>query len=1780
MRVLGTTARSGQQIIPVGVNTILITADQTPNLDVILNGIFNLTDFVTFCQPQLRSCELNYCKTKIDELLTMIKTPEQQKRDYINKKMLYTLKYFKNKLLDGEFSGSYHSMKSEWNNATKIVKKKYNKLRFRMTFDRFYKIYRDIKDLGDDQIIEKLKDYNIRPISGSYLPNDFKQYKPAEAMKIVAEKYPLVVMKSNQKVSGLIKSRDQYLNFINNPPIVKTFTFKSIFEVEEVFRQWFRKSGRQPNDFYLFREEPLVLLKYIKEDAIEFDDLLVTSKYQSIYGRNYQKKLEEDTAKGFLTRDMALGTGRLTYFQNENTPDYILNYNDISMYATGQGVGLGMFFAQFGRFMLDRLTPKKLYLAKYIKLDYTSKLDIYVRTFEYYSYSEYLEEMKVISSFDWDLFYVNTRSSITGRELYSYMTGTHIGTTESFIKNDSVSMHGFSTYNLNVSTTQLIPFTAFKNNRNLLDYFASNKIKDVVSISDDYESKMLGYFLKKLPEHKFTFNTFDNYFCPITAINLQNKEVVPISNDQIIGIYFALGIFRRNDLRINKRELPSFYSEVFNLLGWNVKMNIYTCKDGKKSGRTYYFIGKEGYYAYSADKSKVAKQKFEDAKTKTFYNTKVFSVTLLKGHVFNTNERGSLKFLTDVSEIYDTLEDAPEIHIKMSQDIKMFIEIEQGKISEDKSYLLRHAHTKKNYKGEKVDKHGNVTLNSQEKLKYSDDDVSHYFDYDYETSNSSNKYSIKYDNHRDVDISNNIIEEGKLAHLSNVVPYSNMSIKFNPENGDILNKLFTYNPTPQTNTKCFINWLVDCAIAETTYTKIDDFPTPEQRELRKKEIIQKKKQLYFYIFAHNGSGFDNIILMYDVMRHIDFKTLNNNIHSIINLSKCDVAGRPLSFDFTIILSAKWNFRRVKLSFRDSYRILSTPVKDFGSTFGLDVVKLEYPYAFYQDKYGSEQKEFGKFKNSLEKVETVSEFIQLLCSDKVLQEDFRKHKLSGDLEEQFQSYKLIKIGMEEENTLVSWKSIGIDIDEIDSVDQLLATYKKSDLYTDEFIRTCYNIRTRKYDLITKNVDMIQSLEEYNNVLDEGAGNYYMFDYMKYCEVYNTYDCYNLVKAMVAFKDKIMEMANIKQQVKLFIDGQERIIDVDLAKVREINVFQQRSISGIAWLVAVKTGCLDGVVKLKGQTQEFISCDKRGGKCFVNRKLDSFKSKYYDELMSLVGQDVCDDKLESALCMLLEDSLVVNDFCSMYPAAMCLMGVPMGQPKPIYKGSEIAGLLANHKSFWVRASWTTKHMCDVPESSMKVDGKNSWTNGTFTNQVIDDPKIRYMTETTGELALSDIDFNSDSGYPIGVYFDDCNYNIAGLMKVLYDERTRVRYANPGLGNAIKLILNSIFGRSILKEKPSKNKFIKTSEINDEIAKNRYKMTDNFTQYGDYCEVNYHTKPTDHAIYPQFGVRCLSISKTMLGVQLYAVSNIEEKLKLVNQGYIPPSDPKEICKWTVETSKIVNGQPLIECSSCYNDTDSEYIPTQSLRLIKSFLGNDLGQLHSDFDFKGAINPLCKYYKGNKYGDLPKEMALSAIEAYYCAPKSYGCRVFGIDKNNKFAVMDSVKFKGVFKALTSLDKIKSLYNGNPVRFIDVDGVHFVHSKGNGLAAQQDVMCKEVMPFKLDTSKYYYAEGDTIFNGHYRFDEMPIQKNNFHMKNDRIDYYIYNGETKEFIGNEFSAFRTDYIIPEGYEYRYGELIICRLYKVDEPVEYNIRHQYYEQFKQDKRYITLTTNSIKKTRTI
>ena len=181
---------------------------------------------------------------------------------------------------------------------------------------------------------------------------------------------------------------------------------------------------------------------------------------------------------------------------------------------------------------------------------------------------------------------------------------------------------------------------------------------------------------------------------------------------------------------------------------------------------------------------------------------------------------------------------------------------------------------------------------------------------------------------------------------------------------------------------------------------------------------------------------------------------------------------------------------------------------------------------------------------------------------------------------------------------------------------------------------------------------------------------------------------------------------------------------------------------------------------------------------------------------------------------------------------------------------------------------------------------------------------------------------------------------------------------------------------------------------------------------------------------------------------------------------------------------------------------------------------------------------------------MKLSAIEAYYCSPKSYSCKVFGIkivDGVKRYGIMEHTRLKGVYKGSPCFEDLKKLYYGNPLKYISKSDCRFIHSRGNGLGQVTDYHVKEIMPTKINTNEYYYAEGDTILDGHYRFDEMPIIKQNYlgYATSNKVKYSCYtpSGEL-EFRGNDWLSIAKNIANLDFTKGRlcYGEYIKCGFY--------------------------------------
>lgn len=1674
-----------------------------------------------------------------------------------------------------------------------------------------------------DDFIEMLTE-EIRPLTKGIVASGcnkkwYARLGFTDAVKKVKETFnkglQTTVKVTKAAINRCIVDKDFYKKYINNAKIVP-FKVKNIEELKQLYIDYFRFSGRKDTKFFLFDVEPVLL----NPDAVMEPEnpIVASNRIKTVYKRLFRahkKQIETDIKDGKLEKTML--NKNIIYKPTIKSDVWVVNaYKSNGLeqsVSTGMGIGLGQFYRRFAEYISTHIGRDVIIKFLTFSDDKNSNINVRPKLNE-----KEIVKHKNVKDFYQMIFLIIMRELDTenkgkayevyqkqkygvaaqiGKEIWSYMTGEYLGISE--VLADDVGGHGFSQYADRVAFTFVIPLTNkfFKQGTNRLNrFFSANELnKNYSADTKNGPTKLYGYFLKQLPldAAKYYFNDEDNYNCPVTALTRQ-CDIIAVNKDEIMRIYLELGMFNRNDIRVSSEELPEFYSKIANYLKKNFVVriyNIYKKNDLVKTHDTkYYFVGEKGYYAYE-NRLKCGKPmtNLNKAKTEIYINKtkkykgvdswEPFTVALCEGHVFNTNVNGSLSYLKRACEHYDTLADAPEIHNKMIDDIAEFLEKEDKLVETNPSYLLKNMTKREEYelypteytKQELVEL---ATKLSQDKVKKAIErkaihpDVQKYkrkeqtenFMADFETVASSNITSehdrVKFKS-RNYDVSDTDFECTGTEDLSTVVPYSNCVLRFTYTDKDdivepvILDSLFTFDTEIASNTKLMLEWIV----------KICDQKVVKMKRDKRGVPIKSTGDVYSFIYFHNFASFDGPILMYDAMRHIDLLSIHPNVAEVFYPKKIEVSGKAISFDLTFKMKSG---KKICLSFRDSYKIISTPVSALGSTFKIPVSKLKYPYGYYQYKF--ERK--GDFKKYTPKL-TVD---QIEDDDDMLG-DFENYVEENDLHhidyyEQMLSYIAVKDGGRCNETQIRWKDIGIDYNDLEEIangnvirwktctkdfsyDKEIENQSKR-MFTDEFIIQMAKIACGRASEVT---ECVKQVEELNN---SSTGKVVMFDYLEFCRIYNWYDCYNVVEAMCKFQQHLYTISKIDQDVQL-TNGE--VVHINMKDVRKVNIFQHRTISSIAFNIGLRSGVMDGVAKLIGNTARFVN-RKWGGKVFVNHIRDMFYSKHKDELDTYIDQMVTEANAEIVSKLLSSDygSQIDLDINSFYPHGISIMKTPTGKPYNVFyrKGEnihlKIQKMLDQGLPFWVCCSYTSKYIYDMPENCCKVDGKNVWRNGKFTDTIIDDVKMRYLIEI-GEVDLVEFKFKTSETFPVGVAFKTWNRKASAVMSILYDYRLANK-ANVGLATVVKAILNNIYGSSIRRENITRGKYIPTSTFNNYMNRNKHKTSGEVVSCGNYYEIKEYTTPCEYAIYPQFGSRVLSTSKTISGKYAWILSAVDGKLAEIrsNPDFKQPTELKKIVEWTLKHSKkwMSTDSYHIESYVSSHDTDSFNIPVQCLELMKPYISKKMGDLESDYDFK-KYSSVPEMVKDPSW--LIKNMQKSAVECYYCMPKTYTCKVMMTEKrgdNYYYVYRDHTRAKGVPKSCNpSFEDIKSLYFGNPIKFYttikgDSTLLSFMHCKGLGLGQKRATTVKEIMPYNLNYDKYYYAKGNVI-EGHYKYGEKPIRLISDSKADNKIEtqYYIYDnqGVLEPFEGDYLDLISTsDKII------RVGSDIKCGVYDNDEPV--------------------------------
>jgi hypothetical protein len=265
--------------------------------------------------------------------------------------------------------------------------------------------------------------------------------------------------------------------------------------------------------------------------------------------------------------------------------------------------------------------------------------------------------------------------------------------------------------------------------------------------------------------------------------------------------------------------------------------------------------------------------------------------------------------------------------------------------------------------------------------------------------------------------------------------------------------------------------------------------------------------------------------------------------------------------------------------------------------------------------------------------------------------------------------------------------------------------------------------------------------------------------------------------------------------------------------------------------------------------------------------------------------------------------------------------------------------------------------------------------------------------------------------GYYFNEGrNYKINDIIKKLFNERKEQKKKGNKIQEVYKLLMNSCYGKTILKEQDTR---VIYKDTEDDAIKYIMRNADNIREFNKIDDSNkYRIKvlETTDDMYtsPHIGSEILSMSKRIMN----DVMCLAEELRIIIM---------------------------------YQDTDSMHIHAKDIerlsveyqkRFNRPLIGKDLGQFHNDFEV------------GQDKGTEPV-----AIKTIVCAKKVYMDKLKCIVKG-KEEIRFHVRCKGIPR--DSLDKVcddkydgdyvklyEDIYNGKPIEFdLLTTGVKFKFNK------------------------------------------------------------------------------------------------------------------------------------------
>jgi hypothetical protein len=410
--------------------------------------------------------------------------------------------------------------------------------------------------------------------------------------------------------------------------------------------------------------------------------------------------------------------------------------------------------------------------------------------------------------------------------------------------------------------------------------------------------------------------------------------------------------------------------------------------------------------------------------------------------------------------------------------------------------------------------------------------------------------------------------------------------------------------------------------------------------------------------------------------------------------------------------------------------------------------------------------------------------------------------------------------------------------------------------------------------------------------------------------------------------------------------------------DIDIDNKLTIASLAHSYMINQGCYDGVYQLTGVPQMFIQRAVVGGRTMVANN--------------------------SKICI----AEKVNDFdaVSLYPSAMARMdGFLKGLPKIITNTDY--NWLKNQDGFFVEIEITS---VGIRRAFPLVSYKNDEQIRIFSNDMVGKTVIIDKISLEDLLNFQKVTFKVIRGY----YFNEgFNTKVNDTIKYLFQARLQKKKENNPAEMIYKLIMNSGYGKSIMKAVETESKFFDDEKAFKVFVSRNYNSCTTITKVGTKFKVKIVKPLSDHSNICQVGTMILAWSK-----------------RIMNEVMCLAED---------------KGLDIF-----YQDTDSLHIKDQDIEILSSafkekygrdLIGKNMGQFHSDFKIDGCKN-------------------IIARRSIFLGKKSYIDELEGIDANGNTVIEYHARMKGIPPACLDyavmergLDNLFQLYellwDGNAIK-------------------------------------------------------------------------------------------------------------------------------------------------------